>query len=1020
MAKNEIQGLIDEVKNVGNKVSEFKTQTNRAGYIQEKSLDALGNSLGHLEGFMSEIPILAFGVQAAAKGLSALRNKTKDKADSKNQDETAKASKAVVQPTVKSLSTLEKIEVHLYKISKVMDRKQTQSRRKDEINRRIDLKYKKRQKGSPVNVTNKILPGMEGLQDAIKESAGLTTAGFASSKAAEHFILGMSKSQRALSGMMHKWGPDIEQMRKNSGMSMVHLEYIKGITKWHGKSVIAEKAENDDTQITIREFMREFKDAATKEQWGKLKGEDPMNMFEWKSNEEDPVKRAEEERKMAKANTLKMGDELKAMGGEGAKAAEMIETTMNSVRKNLEHVQANWGSSKHPSRIEAGLNDAFGPGSGFTKNLISSMFGLGQKNFAKMMNDEMQEYGLFSGMQKHARKFMASLTEEASAVDDIEPHIANLIDGQQKESSERSAEEKKFFTWIMSGKGGGQGGMGGGNSPERAEVMKPGDGKLLGTALVKHGDTGTFAGDKEGTWKSKGTKLTPGEIREMISKNPDKLRKIIGGEAMDALLAGDANIMPSGAIRSKSILTPAALKRTGGQGGMGAGGGCCKEMLGHLNVIRRTLVRWRKSKRKEFVMEKRDREKVRRAKAREDASDGGGGGMGKGFFGGAAFTGMFKGIGKLGGGFWAKMAALVGGMMVLPATIMKGLALAGPLLAHPLTWVVIGIAAAAWYFWDDITDVFGKMSAWWKNLNISDEMSQLWESFKLKLTDKWDELWNDAPEATTVKGIVVPPKLGDFTDFQVNDGTNTTPTAVVVAPAPIPSVIKDSEEKGVVDSILGGIADFFLGKKAHGNFKPGEDNWYGARTRKNAGTPAELLEQAIVSFSESGKGDVPAFGKYGIMPNQKAWEKYSDSWGKGYLTDMGNTRDKLKNSGKRVINLDDMMKNGQFKKKWLDYLIMKGVFPRGTRPGVPLKHDIDFEDSKNIISKNLESNTTQMANLLGSLQDMVASGNGMGTDLNVQNNNQRTVNNYGGGGGSNEEAVARMVAQMANRNSAFS
>jgi hypothetical protein len=62
-----------------------------------------------------------------------------------------------------------------------------------------------------------------------------------------------------------------------------------------------------------------------------------------------------------------------------------------------------------------------------------------------------------------------------------------------------------------------------------------------------------------------------------------------------------------------------------------------------------------------------------------------------------------------------------------------------------------------------------------------------------------------------------------------------------------------------------------------------------------------------------------------------------------------------------------------------------------------------------------------MANLLGSLQDMVASGNGMGTDLNVQNNNQRTVNNYGGGGGgSNEEAVARMVAQMANRNSAFS
>jgi hypothetical protein len=115
-----------------------------------------------------------------------------------------------------------------------------------------------------------------------------------------------------------------------------------------------------------------------------------------------------------------------------------------------------------------------------------------------------------------------------------------------------------------------------------------------------------------------------------------------------------------------------------------------------------------------------------------------------------------------------------------------------------------------------------------------------------------------------------------------------------------------------------------------------------------------------------------------------------------------------------------MMKNGQFKKKWLDYLIIKGVFPRGTRPGVPLKHDIDFEDSKNIISKNLESNTTQMANLLGSLQDMVASGNGMGTDLNVQNNNQRTVNNYGGGGGSNEEAVARMVAQMANRNSAFS
>lgn len=152
--------------------------------------------------------------------------------------------------------------------------------------------------------------------------------------------------------------------------------------------------------------------------------------------------------------------------------------------------------------------------------------------------------------------------------------------------------------------------------------------------------------------------------------------------------------------------------------------------------------------------------------------------------------------------------------------------------------------------------------------------------------------------------------------------------------------------------------------KAHADFAAGESgsNWYGGegkRIRKNRGTPKELFEEAMVRESASGKGKIPTVGAYGIIPNNDAWKNYSDSWGQGYLNDKNNTKDKLKENKKKIKMLDSILgPNGTIKNEWLDFMIKRGIFPKGTQPGKELYHDIKF---KNHISQLTGNNSNPFA-----------------------------------------------------------
>jgi hypothetical protein len=127
---------------------------------------------------------------------------------------------------------------------------------------------------------------------------------------------------------------------------------------------------------------------------------------------------------------------------------------------------------------------------------------------------------------------------------------------------------------LFKGKFGGGRGGGGGTGP--AGPATAGKGKKLGEALLENADVGVYTpnnGSDGGTYRGKKKRMTPGQIREMLEKDPDKLRRIIGDPAMDALLAGEANIMDSGIIRSS---TTSSGKGVSGAGMSGAFGGIQK------------------------------------------------------------------------------------------------------------------------------------------------------------------------------------------------------------------------------------------------------------------------------------------------------------------------------------------------------------------------------------------------------------------------------------------------------------
>jgi hypothetical protein len=177
---------------------------------------------------------------------------------------------------------------------------------------------------------------------------------------------------------------------------------------------------------------------------------------------------------------------------------------------------------------------------------------------------------------------------------------------------------------LFGGKfGGGAGGGGGGTGP--AGPAAAGKGKKLGEALLENADVGVYTpnnGSDGGTYRGKKKRMTPGQIREMLEKDPDKLRRIIGDPAMDALLAGEANIMDSGIIRSST--TSSSGSKTGGAfGGITKGSEAAEDIKKLVKSNDGILKITQKANSGGLAKNERDREKasaLRKLQSEEDAS----------------------------------------------------------------------------------------------------------------------------------------------------------------------------------------------------------------------------------------------------------------------------------------------------------------------------------------------------------------------------------------------------------------
>jgi len=1004
---SEIQGLIDEVKKGTAAFEGFRKDSNKSGYIQEKGLDALGNSLGHIEGFLTEIPLLAFGVSKAAKGLMSLRDKAKEGRDSKNQSDTASAAKAVVQPTVKSLSTLEKIELHLVKIARVMDRKNKINVKEKEINRRMDQRFKKRQRGSPVNITNKMLPGMDEVKEAIQDTAGLTTKGFLGSKAGEHFILGMSKSQRALSGMMHKWSQDIDDMRGISDVTKASLEWKKGIAYWNGKAVIAEEANRNKDQITINEFMKEFKQEVTTEQYKNVMGKD----FDvQKSTNEDPEAAARENAAFMKEATKEMGEELKASGDQGAETFKQIEITMNSVRKNLEHVQANFGSSRHPARIEAAMVDEFGPDSGMMKNAIGKIFGLGQKNFAKMMaGEEIKGIPVIKDIQKHARKFMSSLTEEASAVDDIEPF-------------------REFTNTLEKVTGGG-----GSTSPEKvqeeideviAQVVKtmvPRRVKQMTKEVLDiKGDIDSPRG-MENDLKMKGKAKNFYTDKEMVELLADpKLRDELLGNDLSAKYAADPSKFSYKPLHGSLMMDTEVTKKNPMAG---AANDCCKEMKEKLSTINDTLVGTRKEEKKEDKKKaNKDKQQGEASRRAESAAVDGGGKGGliipvKATASPKAWwkrlgSALLKGLGLVALGGW--IVKLVGGL--------------GTMLMNPYVLASLAVLGVLAYFWQDIKDVGTSISGWWKNTDFTGALQNAWDSTVDWFKDGWQSVFGDdvaegnggGSAAVTAMGSGDPEATWSHQKMEMTRSQNGQLTDNFKAAAYLDA--DETKEYKAFESEVG-----TLKKKANA---AQTKYWQHRTTFFSDSAFAQQLKEEGYNFTDKVWEEAEAAHDAEQQREKSKLEASENKANALLLTEKRRLATKQENYLNEKARDTDKQDKFRTIESW-----QKGINPRTENfqrlsgiknvdgdtdafgnpintdyAGNVLQYDRDAAIRANHMNINSGFTPTDLKDLSPNIKELKEKIDSSG-GVNVQNNNQQTHNNYGGGSNINAESISRLIGQ---------
>lgn len=669
----DIEALIGQFKSNANAIKDLVEESKKEGFAREKSLGALEGTLSHVGGLLSEVPLAAFGIAQLAKGVGKLKDKKTEKENKDSNKETAKESKLSRETQVQSKSTLERMEVQLAKIAQVMLSNNKVSKVAREKQRREDVRFRRRRKGAPVNVTNL---NNEGIIEAIENNEGLTTLTYGMGRLLEHGLMGDSAKGRALAGVLFKWGKDIE------GGKIEGLESKQGISTYEGKII---------SELSVSEI--EKLNANIKESNEKNNEDKPLYI-----NIEDFMKK-----------------QKNALGNENLsdKQKEARNKALDSVRKQLDHIVVNFGSTRHIKRITSRMADYFDKG--FVGSAVNSLVGMSKKQFNKFMKDE-KTGGIWSDITSPIRKLLSWSTGDKSSID-----MPNL---------DRMEEQGRY---TESGTG----------SPTGDYIASTDVDILYELKFIRDNTNDIDVSIKKllNFFVSKDKAPNPEDVYGRSSKfDPQVSRE------KDITLVNTEKWVSLIKVNSDEVVWS------------------LKKIYGMLKV-------WRKEEKSDRIKDRRqdelERRKDNRPKiqpiAKESKKSGGlFAGVGNllkdhwgkiavgGVLGWAVISDLVKGLFAGAVGFGKMLLGLGKGVLV-------------PLLTTPMGLAVVAGAIALWYFWDEVKGVGEKISKWWSDLDI-----------KAMLNDVWDDIVAGVKSALTIDvnntaaGVAHEQGWGDEYDATIN------------------------------------------------------------------------------------------------------------------------------------------------------------------------------------------------------------------------------------------------------------